>query len=189
MTPDPRPLLATALDQTERLVGGTRSDQLAEPTPCTDFDVRTLLGHVLAVLRRAAHVGRGGDAFEVPQVITDVHDWTAAFGRARAAVDAVWDDDALLDTTFTVPWAATTPGRDALTVWTQELAAHGWDLARATGRTSELDPALGDAALEIAQRYIPEQPRGGQIPFGPVMPVAAGADGYTRLAGYLGREV
>lgn len=189
MASDSRPLLARALDQTERLGTGIRPDQLDEPTPCAEFDVRALLGHVLAVLRRVEHVGRGGDAAEVDRVITGVLDWPAAFAEARAAVDEVWSDDALLDSTFAVPWAAATPGRDALTVWAQELATHSWDLARATGRTSELDPVLGEAALDIARRYVPEQPRGGDIPFEPVVVVPESADAYTRLAGYLGRAV
>lgn len=189
MATDPRPLLGRALDQFARLVAGTRPEQLAEPTPCTEFDVAALLGHILAVLHRIAHVGRGGDPFEVPQVVRDVDDWPAAVSAARADLDAVWAQDALLDTEFRVPWSASASGRDALSMWTQELIMHAWDLARPTEQIGELDPNLGQAGLDIAQRSIPSAPRGGEIPFGPVVPVAMTAGPYTRLAGYLGRQV
>lgn len=188
MTSDPRALLGRALDQSTLLIAGTRCDQLAEPTPCTEFDVRALLGHIVAVVHRIAHVGRGGDPFAVPEIVTDVDDWGVAVAAGRADLDAVWADEALLDTEFTVPWAASTRGRDALAVWTQELVTHAWDLARATGRTGELDPELGQSALKIAQHFIPAEPRGGQIPFGPVVTAAPNADAYTRLVAYLGRE-
>lgn len=65
MVSDPRPLLGRALDQSERLAAGTSPDQLTESTPCSEFDVRALLGHMVAVARRIAHVGRGGDPFDV----------------------------------------------------------------------------------------------------------------------------
>src|SRR3954453_8855863 len=89
---DPRPAFATAVGTAVDAMGAVRPDQLSGPTPCTEFDVRTLLGHLLSVLRRVAAVGRGESPFSVPQVSTDVPDdgWGAA---ARAAADdvlAVW---------------------------------------------------------------------------------------------------
>lgn len=65
---------------------------------------------------------------------------------------------------------------------------HGWDLATATGQTAELNPDLGGVALDSARRFVPAEPRGGHVPFGPVVPVPDDADVYTRLAGWLGRR-
>jgi len=42
--------------------------------------------------------------------------------------------------------------------------------------------------LAIAQRILPPDPRGGEIPFGPVVPAAPGAGPYTQLAAWLGRQ-
>ena len=36
-----------ALDETARLVGGVRPDQMDLPTPCSDWDVRTLIAHLV----------------------------------------------------------------------------------------------------------------------------------------------
>ena len=39
---DPRPLFAAATDTATEVIGNVRADQLANPTPCTEYDVRAL---------------------------------------------------------------------------------------------------------------------------------------------------
>ena len=68
-----------------------------------------------------------------------------------------------------VPWGKV-PGRIAVSGYVQEILTHGWDLARATGQPTELDPELASWVLAVAQRILPPEPRGGEIPFGPVIP-------------------
>ena len=51
-----------------------------------------------------------------------------------------------------------------------------------------LDPVLAEAVLPTAKRLLPPDHRGGEIPFGPVLEVPAGAPAYDRLAGFLGRR-
>ncbi|GAA4894737.1 TIGR03086 family metal-binding protein [Actinomycetospora straminea] len=191
--PDPRPLLRTALDQVGALVADTPADTPADaldrPTPCTDWDVRALLGHLVGVHRRVAHVGAGGhfaDVDAVPAVAAGTH--AAEIATARADIDRVWFlDDAVLDRVLTVPWG-TMPGRFVGFGYVQELTVHAWDLAVATGRTAGLDPALAEAVEETAHRVLPAEPRGGPIPFDPPVPTAPDADPYTRLVGWLGRD-
>lgn len=186
---DPRALLGHALDQTERLVDGTSRDTFDRLTPCEEYDVRRLLGHIVAVVRRIAHFGRGGEPFGVPAVITGIADdgWTDAYREARAETDAVWSDDAVLDAMLTLPWGKM-PGRGAAMMYVQELTMHGWDLAVSTGQTTSLDRALAEASLAVAKQFLPADPRGGQIPFGPVVPVPETAGPYEQLAGWLGRQ-
>ena len=80
------------------------------------------------------------------------------------------------------------PGRIAVSGYVQEILAHGWDLARATGQPTELDPELASWVLAVARRILPPEPRGGEIPFGPVVPVPPDAGPYAQLAGWLGRQ-
>ena len=61
---DPRPLQARAVENARGAVAAVRPEQLTLPTPCTEFDVRALLGHIVAVLHRVAAVGRGEDSAE-----------------------------------------------------------------------------------------------------------------------------
>ena len=86
-----------------------------------------------------------------------------------------------------MPWGKV-PGRIAVSGYVQEILTHGWDLARATGQPTELDPELAAWVLAVTQRILPPEPRGGEIPFGPVVPVPPDAGPYTQLAAWLGRE-
>lgn len=186
---DPRPIFAHALDQTEREIAAVRPDKLDTRTPCADYDVRALLGHVLAVLHKLARLGSGVDTRDVPDVIDGIDDdgWSSAFTQARGEVERVWADDAMLDRMVTLPWA-TLSGRATLDAYTHEFTAHSWDLAHATGRLAELDPDLAAQALEAFPTFAPPEERNGQGPFGPVVPVPEDADVYTRLGAYLGRQ-
>ncbi|WP_410657360.1 TIGR03086 family metal-binding protein [Amycolatopsis sp. lyj-112] len=186
---DPRVVFARALDQTGQQVAAVRPGELTNRTPCADYDVRALIGHMVAVLHKLTDVGTGGSARDFPDVVAGIADdgWVGAFARARGEVERVWAGDTMLDREVTLPWA-TLPGRVALEAYTHEFTAHSWDLAHATGRVAALDPDLAVLALEAFPNFAPPEARSGQGPFGPVVPVSNDADVYTRLAAYLGRQ-
>jgi uncharacterized protein (TIGR03086 family) len=186
---DPRPLFARSLDQTEQQVAAVCPHELSNRTPCADYDVRALLGHVVAVLHKIARVGAGADIRDAPDVIDGIDDdgWPGAVTQARGEVERVWADDRTLDRMVTLPWA-TLPGRAVLDAYTHEFTVHSWDLAHATDRLAELDPDLAAQALDAFPKFAPPEARSGQGQFGPVVPVSDDADVYTRLAAYLGRK-
>lgn len=186
---DPRPLFRRAADQAEHLAGAVHPDQLFNPTPCAEYDVRALLGHLVAVLRKVAHVGVGKDADDIPAVIDGVADesWVNAIKRARSDLEAVWAEDEVLDRTLELPWA-TLPGRAVLDAYTHELTVHSWDLAHATGRLAQLDHDLGDRALDWFTRFVPPDSRGEQAGFQAVVSVPDDTDVYSRLAAFTGRR-
>jgi uncharacterized protein (TIGR03086 family) len=93
----------------------------------------------------------------------------------------------LLDKVLSLPFGDFS-GRVALMAYSQELTVHSWDLAKALGRLDLLDESLAAAALPIARQFVPAQPRGGPVPFGPVVEVPAEAGAYAQLVGYLGRQ-
>ncbi|MDA3647454.1 TIGR03086 family metal-binding protein [Saccharopolyspora indica] len=187
--PDPRPLFSRSLDQIGRQVAAVRPDELGNRTPCTDYDVRALLGHVVSVLRRLALAGAGTDFSEVPGVVVGIDDdgWSDAFARARDEVERVWGDDEVLDRAVDLKWA-TMPGRTVLDAYTHEFTIHSWDLAHATGRLADLDPDLATRALEVLPTFAPPETRSAEGTFAPVVQVPEDADTYTRLAAYTGRH-
>jgi uncharacterized protein (TIGR03086 family) len=185
---EPRPLFGKALDQAARVIAAAGDETLERSTPCDDYDVRALCGHMVSVLRRIDHVGAGGRPFDIPQVTTDVPDgFPEAFATARVGLEKTWADDAVLDKVLVLPFGEF-PGRIALSAYTQEIVMHSWDLAKALGRLDLLEDELAEAVLPIAHRAVPPEPRGGRIPFGPVVEVPADAGVYAQLAGYLGRQ-
>ncbi|MET9310912.1 TIGR03086 family metal-binding protein [Kribbella sp. NPDC003505] len=187
MTNDPRALFVRALDQTQQLVDTTGPDDLDRQTPCDEYDVRTLLGHLLTVAARIDLALNGGDPLTVPVVTTGVDDVPAAWKERRVALDATLADDSILGRICKLPWG-TFPGAAAIAAYTGELATHAWDLATATGRRDQLDEELAAQVLPMVRQYVPAEQRGGHIPFGPVVPVAADAPPYDQLAGWQGRR-
>ena len=99
-----------------------------------------------------------------------------------------WADDTKLDALVEVPWGKV-PGRFALAGYVQEVLAHGWDLAKATGQPTEADPELARWSLATAKRILPPDIRGAEgVPFGPVVELPPDATPYAQLAAWLGRQ-
>lgn len=190
MNIDPRPLYTRASEQIAALVETVRPEQLAGPTPCAEFDVRTLLSHIAGGTRRIAVVGAGGDGMAVRPFLDGVEDdrWSAAYDEVRTEARKSWADDARLDALVTVPWGEA-PGRIALSGYVMEAVTHTWDLSESLGRPLALDPELAEFSLGIARRVLPDERRDDEeLPFDSAVPAPEGADAYGRLAAYLGRR-
>ena len=188
-TVDPRPLYARATEQAAALIKTVRPEQLTGPTPCTDFDVRTLLSHIVGGTRRIAVVGEGGDGLAVRPFADEVEDdtWSAAYDDVRTRVLAAWESDARMEAPVRVPWGEV-PGRQALAGYTMELVTHTWDLSEALGRPLELDPELAGFALATGHVALPDARRDAGTPFDSALPSPEEADAYAELAAWLGRR-
>ncbi|MET9910683.1 TIGR03086 family metal-binding protein [Streptomyces sp. NPDC006476] len=186
---DPRPVYALATEQAAALIATVRADQLDSPTPCAEFDVRTLLGHIVGGTLRIAVVGEGGDGLAVRPFAEGVGDdeWPAAYDEVRVRVLKAWESDARLEAPVRVPWGEV-PGRAALSGYVMELVTHTWDLSESLGRPHQLDPEPAEFALAVARRVLPDPERDADTPFASVVPAPEGADAHGRLAAWLGRE-
>jgi uncharacterized protein (TIGR03086 family) len=186
---DPRPLFTRAATTAVACAAAVRPDQLGDPTPCTEYDVRHLLGHLVAVLHRVAAVGLGADPFSVPLVVEGVPDdgWAAAASAAAAEVADVWADDALLDRPMTLPFG-TLPGAAALASYVGEVTTHTWDVAVATGQSPHWDDEVLAMGLDAIRAKLPSPTRPPQVPFGDAVPVPAHAPAVDRLVGWQGRD-
>ncbi len=191
MNMDIVPLHDRALDEAAQLVDAVQPDQMGLPTPCTDWDVRALLTHLVGGNRRyvgltqGASIGPGTARAGGPPVDLLDDDPAGAYRRSAAELKAAWADPALLDRTFDLP-IGTLPGRAALTLHLVETVTHGWDLAMATGQRPTFDPEVVRTALRFAQAGVPgERPPG--TPFEPAVPVADDLPEIDRLAAFLGR--
>ncbi|MFD9098392.1 TIGR03086 family metal-binding protein [Streptomyces collinus] len=186
---DPRPVYTRATEQAAALIRTVRPEQLDGPTPCTEFDVRALLSHVVGGTRRIAVVGEGGDGLAVEPVAEGVEDdgWAAAYDEVRVRVLKAWEADERMTAPVRVPWGEV-PGHAALSGYVMEIVTHTWDLAEAVGHPFALDPDLADFALATAQRVLPDsRPRDEETPFDTRREAPEGAGRYERLAAWMGR--
>lgn len=166
-------------------------DDLGRTTPCAEYDVRTLLAHLVAVLRKLTVVKNGGDMTRVSDPADDLTgDEGAAFRQARADLEQAWSSGSksALQASYTLAWGTMT-GQELLDAYTHELTVHAWDLAQAIGRGGKLDPNLADAALDWFSRNVPAEGRSESGPFAEPVAVSNDADTYTRLAAYVGRSI
>jgi uncharacterized protein (TIGR03086 family) len=185
---DPRPPFAAATGLLLTTVAVVRPEQLTAPTPCTEFDVRTLLGHVLYVLRRIAVAGAGGEVGSVPPVTGEpAEGWEAALRAAAGRVAEVWADDDVLDLVMRLPFG-TLPGRAALATWIGEVTTHTWDLAVATGQSPAWDDDVAAAGLAAIHGKLPAAGRPAGVPFADAVPVPDDAPVIDRLVAWQGRD-
>ncbi|MFF1487151.1 TIGR03086 family metal-binding protein [Streptomyces sp. NPDC058319] len=175
-----------------RLALDVRDDQLAAPTPCPDLAVRHLLGHLLGLSAAFCDAGRKelGPRTDTRPDSTrpDVGPgWREELPRVLGELAEVWRDPAAW-TGMTRAGGVDLPGEVAGAVVADELVVHGWDLARATGRPYEPDPAALRAAFGFLCAAADGSPEEGSGIFGPVVPVPGRAPLLDRTVGLSGRD-
>jgi uncharacterized protein (TIGR03086 family) len=135
------------------VVDGVRPQQFGDPTPDTEWDVRTLLNHIILwtsySLERRAH----GESV-APELMEKDFAAEPGFAAAyRAQLDralAAWSDPAVWDRELTVMGSAT-PASDVGALMVAEMVLHGWDLAAATGQSYVVGDAAAAAALAAVE--------------------------------------
>jgi uncharacterized protein (TIGR03086 family) len=188
MQDDTIDLLRRALDQTAVLVAGVRPDQLTLPTPCSEWDVRTLLRHVICKDLPIFAVAARGETADWRADPAPLGDNPAGdFRRGAKTVIDAWNS-ADLDRQMPGPGGSTVPLRSRIDQQLAELAVHGWDIARATSQPAELDPEVAQHSLDWSNRMLRPEHRGPDKAFGHEVPVAGDAPVYDRLAGWFGRD-
>ena len=127
-------LIALAAPPTLTVVRGIRPDQLTAPTPCSEYDVRGLIDHLLHWGPSLARASRHSD------------------GRPQPGGHPVERQLDMLVAAWSVPeaWQGMTsmggpqemPARMIGAMAVGEVVVHGWDLARATGQQVAWDETL-----------------------------------------------
>ena len=186
---DPLALLDRALDQAGAVIARIRPEQAALPTPCRSWDVRALVNHVVNDVRQfTGTVGGGRFQRRDDDVIGD--DWAGAYRAAAAGLLAAWRREGALDRTVRLPFGEV-PATWSVGQQVANFAVHGWDVAKATGQPTDLDPEVGRFALAWGRENLKPQFRGDEASgqsFGPEVAVADDAPLYDRLAGLFGRD-
>jgi uncharacterized protein (TIGR03086 family) len=180
-------LLVGVLDKTAGILAGVRPDQGGDPTPCSDYDVDTLVNHLVGGVRTFA-AGIHGRPVEGDPWSADAGDDPS--GEFRAAADdlvAGWRGRGF-DGTVGITGAAEVPAPMAFNMALMEYLTHGWDLAVATGQAVPFTEEEAEATLAAAQATLPPEYRGEGRSFGHIVAVGEGAPAVDRLAGFMGRD-
>jgi uncharacterized protein (TIGR03086 family) len=189
MTPDADTiaLLDRALDQTARLIAAVDASQAGLATPCAEWDVRALVSHLAGQDLRNFLVAARGESADWQAPADEIgDDWAAAFRDRAESLRTAWRA-ADLDGLVAGP-GGEAPLRFRADQQITELAVHDWDLAKATGQPTELDPALAEHGLNWSRQMLRPEFRGPDKAFGLEVPVPDDAPAYDRLAGWFGRD-
>lgn len=183
--------LEASLSVAQSLVAAVRPEQWAAPTPCSEWDVRALVAHLVVGNQRFAALVSGATTLEelrgaaVGDVLGD--DPVRAFDTAAEAVLAAFRLPGALDRLVTIPFG-TVPGAVALNLRLTEVLVHGWDLARATSQSVHFDDALIEQEYEFSAQTLTKVPP-ERSPFAAPTDASAESSGLDRLAALLGRRV
>lgn len=177
-------VLDSVMAKESALVSNVRPDQLDGSTPCPDYDVRTLLDHVVGWVRTFAAGANGRSASEDPTSYT-TEDHAGEFKAAADDLVAGWRSGGV---DRTVSFAGNEmPGPVVLGMTLMEYVTHGCDLAIATGQAVPFSDEELSATLAHAQRNLADDAMRGTY-FGPRVPVADDAPVLDRFLGFMGRQ-
>jgi uncharacterized protein (TIGR03086 family) len=183
-------LLSQACASTGAILAKVSKDQLDQATPCSSWQVRDVINHVVGATTYFAVTAETGEApsrQDEPDFADG--DFVAAFTAGAARAVAAFGADGVMDKTLKLPFADL-PGGVFVNIASGDVFTHGWDLARATGQSTDLDPETAEQILQFGQAFLSEAMRGpdGQAPFGPEVEVPESASAADRLAGFMGRQ-
>jgi uncharacterized protein (TIGR03086 family) len=175
-----------ALDWVAHLAMNVPIDRLRAATPCEDFDVRNLLGHLIGTAHRGLATARRMSTRGIPHVVTNVPDTELAptYARLAASIRTAWIPLAAADEVV-APWG-TCMAMDAARGFTVETITHGWDLAVATGQPSDAPNGIADRCLSYATAVIPDRLRG--VMYDPPVVEVTASSSTEQLAHLLGHQ-
>jgi uncharacterized protein (TIGR03086 family) len=202
-------IIERACTSTAAVLAGVRAADFGRPTPCRSWTVKDVVNHVIgsaawfagqaeegAVADRDDASGaeaRGDGAGRAPgdgdEADRTVGDFQATFQREADRLIAAFSAPGAMDKIVEMPFGGV-PGAVCVWIAAGDIFTHGWDLARATGQPSDLDPELSGRLLAQIEQLLPDAMRGpeGEAPFGPKVEVAVSASAADRLAAFQGRQ-
>jgi len=157
-------------------------DQLSSPTPCSEWDVKALIDHVVAGNQRVVERA-GGQPAPLPE------DLGAAYRASAKAAQETFGEPRALSRTYQLP-IGEIPGTAFIELRTSDLFIHAWDLAVATGQPTDLDPELAEYVLAFSKEMMSRAGlRGDGRPFGEEQPCGHEHSAADRVAAFLGRRL
>lgn len=159
-------------------------------TPCTDWSVRQVVGHVVAGSAMAAALVRGAsrnEAIAILGVDELGDDPTADYRRVLDDQLAAFEAVESLDATCEHP-AGDMTAHQLLDLRVGDLVIHTWDIAVAAGLDTELDADLVEAVWAALAPMAPIIGHLGVFGDGPSGTVPADAPAQARLLDLTGRR-
>jgi uncharacterized protein (TIGR03086 family) len=177
---------ATAL--ASEAVHNVKPDQLSDPTPCSEFDVRALLNHLLTGMEMLHTAATGDDASGIDREADRVGDGSDVGSRYDERREKLLDaikDPAVFDRGWKMPFGEM-PGKMMAGIAFMEHLTHTWDVRKATGQQTELPADVVQECREVVERMGPMLRLPGVC--GDEVPISDDASATDKLMAFLGRQ-
>lgn len=181
--------LEAAFASTRQAMSQIQADQLSAQSPCEQWDVAGVINHVVGGAQFFAAGMRGEQPSEGQDWASG--DYMAAFDQAAADCVSCFQEEGALEKMVAMPFGEM-PGAAVMGIATTDVFTHGWDIAKATGQSTDLAPELAAGILAQSQQAISPEWRGPEdspAPFGAEQQCADGSCNADQLAAFLGRQV
>ena len=181
---DPVKLIEQATAFASEKVKGVSADDLSKPTPCSEFDVRALLNHMIGGLDMLTQAAEGRES-AMPEGDQFENDPAAEYDKRRTALLESLRAEGVLDQNWQMPFGAL-PGSMMASIALWENLTHAWDVAKATGQDTTLPDDLVAQATEIVKPMDQMIRMPGVC--GPAVSVPDDASAQDKLIAFLGRQ-
>jgi uncharacterized protein (TIGR03086 family) len=177
-------LLESVLAKTAGLLDGVGADDLARPTPCSEYDVAALRDHIVGWSQQFAAGSAERDLHIDPATYKAGDDAPEVFRRAADDMVQGWREHGI-DREVKLS-RASSPGPMVFNMSVMEYLSHGWDLAAATGQPVPFTEEEAAEALARAEATLRDEYRGDA--FGPRREVPDGAPAIDQFVAFMGRD-
>lgn len=139
------------------------ADHWRRPTPCTEWDIRALVNHVIGGCRRYTMLLHGASADETEALKQLDHiggDHCGSYAAAANEMMAAFAEPGALDRTVHHP-AGDRPGAVLAGMRVVDFSVHAWDLARSIEADETMDVELVQWMLPLLSAMGPSLSSGG----------------------------
>ncbi len=181
--PNPIEVYEASVKQAQKVIRGVKPNQLSQPTPCSYWTVAGLMAHMIQAPIALSELLEKGTP-PTPGVLAKEAS-LKAFDAATAKALAAGKASGALAKTVKTP-AGEMTGAQFMMVVAGDLCVHAWDLAKATGQDTKLDPKLAEVSHAVFSPFAQFGRQAGV--FGPEVKVSGNASVQDKLLAMTGRK-
>ncbi|NGO13478.1 TIGR03086 family protein [Streptomyces sp. HC44] len=181
-------LLAVAGERAVPVIRALPDERLADPTPCSDYDVKALVNHLFHVVVQFQKLAakKDSDFTVTPDHVGAEPGWRERFADEVDRLVAAWSAPGAEEGTT---GAMNMPARTVGSLVLLDLTVHVWDLARATGQEYRTDGEAVRVLDQLAATVGEMAPTARAMGmFADPVPVPENASPFERLLAETGRD-
>jgi len=185
----PLDICRRTLENAQQVINQVGPEDLGKPTPCSDWDARALVNHMIGALDALESPARGEQLNFSAGGSEDVigSDPAGAFSKKASEFVAAWSAPGATERVVTTMFGEQ-PSAFYLGLATADILLHGWDLATAIGSPYTMDETTSAEVLANMQGMLKPEMRGEGKAFASEVTCASDASVQERLVAFSGRS-